>query len=307
LALRVKNDVFAKVKESIDGMVDVLDTEQHAEVDKKDGCVKDINENENQSTERNGHKEDVETEIHQLEADIKYLNEEEQRLKQGIKDAQVDMMQASLNRDQENKEFQTLISDQQACQDILEKAKARLAEFYANRGGALIQQQAGLKKAGLLARAGGRAQRQEPPVAFEDYSKSSQSGTGGAGGAMTIIDNIIHESEMTKAEALEAENTAQTAYEEFVKATNDQIAAMANQITNDEATEAQDAEKEAQDESDKRATVGDIIKLSEVSGTLHEACDFTVNNFDERQHKRGEEMEALKQSKSIFSGAGFGR
>merc|ERR1719261_2136051 len=125
--------------------------------------------------------------------------------------------------------------------------------------------------------------------------------------AMGLLENIIAESKETEADALAAENEAQSAYEEYVKDTNDEIAAKANRITNDEEVAAEDTKKEVQDESDKRATVHDILKLGDVAGTLHDACDFTVGHFDERQHKRADEMEALKQSKAIFSGAMIGR
>lgn len=284
MAVRVRNDVFSKVKESIDGMVGQLGTEQNNEVKKKDGCIKDENTNEKQTVERTDHKEDVETEINALKADIKAKNEEQAALKEAIKESHIEQKKASENRETENKEFQTVVSDQQATQKILLKAKDRLSQFYS-------------KKAALLQRAG-----QQPPVAFKPYKKA-----GSGGGAMALLENIIDESKETEKDALEAENTAQAAYEEFIKSSNDEIAAMFVQIGNDEEIEAEDAKKEAQDEGDKRATIGDILKLGEVSGTLHEACDFTVNNFDERQHKRSDEMEALKQSKSIFSGAGFGR
>jgi len=291
LAVRVKNDVFAKVKESIDGMVVQLDTEQHNEAHKKDGCIKDEDTNEKQTVERTDHKDDVETEINALNAEIKFKHEEQIRLKAEIADARMEQKKASENRETENKEFQTVVTDQQATQKILAKAKDRLAQFYA-------------KKAALLqTRAKSHAKAtQQPPVAFKPYKKA-----GSGGGAMALLQNIIEESIETEKDALEAENAAQAAYEEFVKASNDQIAAMYNQIANDEEVEAEDAKKEAADEGDKRATIGDILKLGEVSTTLHEACDFTVNHFDERQTSRSQEMEALKQSKSIFSGAGFVR
>merc|ERR1719443_2583034 len=289
LAVKVRNDVFAKVKESIDGMVVQLDTEQHNEAHKKDGCIKDEDTNEKQTVERTDHKEDVETEINALNAEIKFKKEEQARLKAEIAEARMEQKKASENRETENKEFQTVVTDQQATQKILLKAKDRLAQFYAKKA-ALLQTRAHAKSQGKAT--------QQPPVAFKPYKKA-----GSGGGAMALLQNIIEESQETEKDALEAENTAQAAYEEFVKASNDQIASMFNQIANDEEVEAEDAKKEAADEGDKRATIGDILKLGEVSTTLHEACDFTVNNFDERQHNRADEMEALKQSKSIFSGA----
>merc|ERR1719326_1713326 len=106
LSMRIKGDVFAKVKESIDGMVGVLGEEQQSEVGKKDGCVGDFNTNEKQTTERNRHFGDVETEIEVLNADIAAKNEEEAKLKAEIADAEVDMKKASENREDENKEFQ---------------------------------------------------------------------------------------------------------------------------------------------------------------------------------------------------------
>merc|ERR1719327_1113665 len=283
MAVRVRNDVFAKVKDSIDGMVGQLGTEQTNEVKKKDGGIKDENTNEKQTVERTDHKEDVETEINALKADIKAKNEEQEMLKAQIAESHVEQKKASETRESENKEFQTVVSDQQATQKILLKAKDRLAQFY-NKKAALLQLRS----------------RQQPPVAFKPYKKA-----GSGGGAMALLENIIDESKETEKDALEAENQAQLAYEEFIKTSNDQIAAMFVQIGNDEEIEAEDAKKEAQDEGDKRVTIGDILKLGEVSGTLHEACDFTVNNFSQRQESRGQEMEALKQAKSIFSGAGF--
>ena len=61
LAVRVKNDVFAKVTESIDGMVVQLDTELHNEAHKQDGCTKEVDTNEKQTVEQIGHKKDAET------------------------------------------------------------------------------------------------------------------------------------------------------------------------------------------------------------------------------------------------------
>merc|ERR1719198_2856406 len=152
----------------------------------------------------------------------------------------------------------------------------------------------------LLQRASGQ-KRQEPPGGFSEYKK------GGGSAIIRMLADIIAESVDVEKDALAAENEAQQFYEDSVKSTNKVITAMAKRVADDEAIEAEEVEREVFDEGDKRATVGDILKLGEVSKTLHGACDYTVNNFDERQSKRSEEMEALKQSIAIFSGAAFGR
>jgi len=282
LAERVRLDVFAKVKENIDGMVGVLGEEQTQEQGKNGKCIGDEKTNVKSQKERHDHKDDVETEINTLKAEIKEKNDEEEKLKAAIFDAQIELKKAGENREAENKDFQTVIGDQRATAEILKRAADRLAEFY-NKKAAFLQQRAA----------------QTPPGAFKEYKKNAG---GGQGGAMFLLESIIKECQETEADATQAENSAQGAYEDFVKETNNQIAAMQEQIANDEAIEAKDTQKEVEDEGDKRTTENDIDKLEDLNDTIHEDCDFTVDHFSERQGKRSEEIEALKQSKAIFSG-----
>merc|ERR1719379_2834734 len=282
LAQRLSLDVFAKVKENIDGMVGVLGEEQTAEQGKNSNCISDERSNEKQQKAKHEHKDDVETEINTLQHEIKEKQEEEARLRAEIFDAQIELKAAGTNRELENKDFQTIVGDQRATIEILKRAKDRLAEFYN-------------KKAALLQRRGG----QTPPGVFKEYKKNAG---GGQGGAMFLLDSIMKECSETEADATQAENSAQSSYEGYVKETNNVIKTMQDQIVADEEIEAKDSKKEAEDEGDKRATLNDIDMLEDVSDTLHGACDFTVNNFGERQGKRADEIEALKQSKAIFSG-----
>jgi len=48
-----------------------------------------------------------------------------------------------------------------------------------------------------------------------------------------------------------------------------------------------------------------LEQLSNYNGELHQSCDFIMKNFEIRQTARDEEIEALKQAKSILSGAKF--
>merc|ERR1719460_725533 len=89
LAERLRLDVFAKVKENIDGMVGVLGEEQTAEQGKNSNCIGDIKGNGKSQKQKREHKEDVETEINTLQTEIKDKNEDEERLKAAIFDAQI--------------------------------------------------------------------------------------------------------------------------------------------------------------------------------------------------------------------------
>jgi len=49
-----------------------------------------------------------------------------------------------------------------------------------------------------------------------------------------------------------------------------------------------------------------LNSLASSNSDLHLSCDYTLKNFDLRQTTRDDEVEALKQSIAIFSGANFG-
>merc|ERR1719162_1520885 len=122
-----------------------------------------------------------------------------------------------------------------------------------------------------------------------------------------MVQDIMADSKATESDANVAELDAQSSYEAFIQDTNKAIKANQQAITADQENIAQDNVEESHDEADKKHTIGEILTLGEMNGSIHGACDFTLNNFDARQTSRNEETEALKQAKSIFSGAGFGR
>merc|ERR1719240_2133789 len=255
LATRARFDPFGKLRDSIDGMTGSLDKEKTDEIHHKDDCVSDFNENDKQTTERNGHKADVEQEISDLLSEISFLDEEEKRLLAEISEAQIEMKKASENREKENKEFQATVADQRATQAILKKAMDRLGEFY-NKKAALVQD---IPK-------GLGAPMAAPPPGFGEYKKA------GGGGAMALIENIIADSAGVEKDAITAEKDAQAAYETFIKDTNAEIKAKQEALVNDEENEGKDKIQEANDETDKRGTIQDILKLGSINGALHTSC-----------------------------------
>merc|ERR1719163_1595503 len=208
LATRMRFDPFGKLRDGIDNMVGSLGKEKDDEIHHKDDCVSDLNENDKQTTERSGHKADVEQEINDLNADEEHLDAEEKRLAQEISDAQIEMKKASENREKENKEFQQTVADQRATQEILKKAKARLGELYSKKA-ALVQDRQPVPG----------APAPEMPAGFGEYKKS------GGGGAMALIENVIADSVKVEKDAVQAEQDAQSAYESFIKDTNEEIKA----------------------------------------------------------------------------------
>ena len=59
----------------------------------------------------------------------------------------------------------------------------------------------------------------------------------------------------------------------------------------------------AEAEVELEAVTSELELLSNKSNDLHSSCDFMMKNFDIRQSRRDDEMEALKSAVGILSGA----
>merc|ERR1719428_2240935 len=203
LAMSMRLDAFAKVKENIDIMVTELKQESKDEVTDRDYCIKSLNENDKQTAAATDAKGDLDTKIADLTAEIDKLTEALAALSAEVTATQVEMKKASAIREEEKKDFEMTISDQRATQAILEKALGRLKEFYEKK--ALLQEE---------------QDPLPPPPAQAEYKPSS-----GAGGVMAMIEEVIAESKEEEMQAIGDEHSEQAAYEGFIKDSNKLITA----------------------------------------------------------------------------------
>jgi len=130
LAVSVGLDSFTKIKEAMDKMVADLKTEQSEEVKFKTYCGKELDLNEKTTYEKTEQKEDLEASIAKLTKLIKKLGEEIAAANGQIADTETAILKAGQVREGENAEFQTVVADQRATQEILTKALAKLQAFY---------------------------------------------------------------------------------------------------------------------------------------------------------------------------------
>merc|ERR1719375_285991 len=228
--------------------------------------------------QKKGLKADLEQKEEDLTALSTKLGEEIAALKAAINEMNVEMKKASELREKENADFQVTVQDQKATQVILKKALDKLKSFY------------------------GFLQTRQTPPPQATYKKS-----GGSTAVMMMIEQIINESKDVEKKALNAENDAQSAYEEFIADSNASIAAAAQDIMNKSGAMAQADKEKVAAEADLAATIQDLLSLGEVAVALHQDCDFLIKNFEIRQTSRSEEIEALNNAIAIFSGANFGR
>jgi len=288
LAMQVRLDAFTRVKKAIDDMIAQLLVEKADEIKHKDFCVDEFNQNELQTEKKNREKEDLIAKIADLELTISKLTKDIDGLKSEIAEMQVQLKRAGEDRESQNKEFQTTVSDQRETQKLLQAALSILGEFY------------GKAKAASLTQQGQQPAGPPPPAGFETYEKNASSG-----GVMSLIQQIISDAKAMEAEAIRAEEDSQKAYEDFVKETNTSIEAKSKEIVNKSEAKATAETDLVEANQAKDSTLTELEQLSNYNAELHQSCDFVMKNFDLRQTARDEEVEALKQAKAILSGANF--
>merc|ERR1719450_599921 len=193
-------DTFGKVKESIQGMLENLLKEKEDDIKHKDFCVDEFNKNERSVEGKEREKSEKLAKIDDYTMTVKDLDAAIATLKTEIADSKKQMKRAGEDRELENRDFQLTVADQRATQKLLGATLNVLKGFY--------------EKASFVQ----RSQETEGQPAFKKHEKNSQSG-----GLLGMIQSIIDDSKALAAEAMQAEDDAQTAYESFVKNTNDSV------------------------------------------------------------------------------------
>lgn len=291
LATRTRKDAFKEVTAKIEIMMEALKKTQQEEADQKDFCNSEFNQNEKQTHRKTDIKQDLETKIEDLSSLSESLQDAIAALNKQVADMHLEMKKASQIRETENKDFQVTVSDQKATQIILKKAIERLKSVYGAAAASLLQKKGAEKKSS-------KGSKQEPPVEAKAYKRNA-----GGSGVVAMIETIMDESAKVEADALKDENAAQAAYEEFIADSNKSITACQEDISGKTEELAKADGENVAAKADLQHTINDLISLGETNASLHKQCDFLMNNYETRQTKRTEEIEALQNAKHIFAGA----
>jgi hypothetical protein len=282
LAVSIGLDSFTEIKEAMDKMLADLKAEQEEGAKFKAYCVKELNINEQETYQTNEQKEDLAATIEKLSKLIAKLTEEIAENNKQIADTEVAIKKASQTREGENAEFQNVVADQRATQDILTKALKKLKDFYkGDKGGTPVLVQ------------------QEPPVKFTAYKTNA-----GANPVIGLIEQISEDSKKLEHESVQGETEAQANYEKFVADSNSLIKQLQDTIEAKSKAKATATEDREQAKSDLGNTVEELQSLAMTNADLHGECDWLLRNFEARQKARLEEMEAIGQAKAILSGMG---
>jgi len=278
LAGRVRLDAFTEVKKAISGMVAELTKQQQDEVDHKAWCVDEMNENNKDTKTADGKKGSLSVKRDDIKKTIETLGKQIESAQALVAETKVQMKKASDTREAANEDYQTTITDQRMTQMILGKAIGTLRQVYA-----LLQN--------------GHSRNNGAP-AFKKYSKNA-----GGSKVVSLLEDILKDSKKSEADAIKAEQNAQTTYETFMLDSNKAIAQKSEQISTLSGNRAKAEEDGIMTKKDLTATRKKLKNLAGEIDDLHGSCDFVIKNFKMRQDARLAETDALKEAMAILSGA----
>lgn len=288
MATAAQLDAFTQVKAEIDKMVTELTKQQQDEIDHRDWCIKEMNDNKRDTAAAYAKKGSLETKIADLEKSIETMTSEIDASTKAISETQESMKRASEIREGEDADYQQTVQDQRLTQMILKKALARMKEVY------LLQRKPG---APHIQTSGTHTDPGNGPARFDKYEKNA-----GGGKVVSMLEEIIADSVKAEDDAMAAEEDAQTAYEQMMKQSNDMIIAASKKISDLKGARATATGDLTMAKEDFKQTIVDLSDLNDTMSGLVKACKYILDNFDARQAARAAEVDALKEAKAILSG-----
>merc|ERR1719421_549168 len=214
LATRVRLDAFGKLIDDIDGMVKDLKKQKADQIKQKDYCNDALHKNDMAQDTKSKEMEKLDAKIADLTSLIEELTASINTLTAEVAEMTTQLKRAGEDREMENADFQTVVSDQRATKKLLNSALEVLKGVYAKKS--FVQKSARQEPAGP-----------PPPPGFKKYEQSS-----GAGGVLGMLEQVIADTETMEKDAIKAETDAQKGYEAFVKDTNKSIEERNRDITN---------------------------------------------------------------------------
>merc|ERR1719171_608004 len=141
------------------------------------------------------------------------------------------------------------------------------------------------------------------PQAPETFSGIQQPKSEKSTGVIALMEMMQSDLKSDMADAEADEKMAQKEYEDLMTESAATRAQDAKSITNKEAAAA---ELEGKTQEAKESKVLATETLEDVRLTinpLHTSCDFLMENYDTRKEARDNELESLKNGKSVLAGA----
>merc|ERR1719161_379541 len=329
LSLKAKKVDFSKVLAMIDGMEKVLKEEQSDDDSTKAFCDKDL---EKSAEEKKDTEEAIaasEAFIEETTAESAATAEEIKSLQKEIKALDKAVAEATEQRKEEHADFLVFQQQSNAALQLIEKAKNRLFKFYrptmykeapkqelteeekilaASGRSDMIATAAPTLIAGTtqtvfaqVRKASNDAAPPPPPATWDAYQKKD----GKSNGVISLMEMLMKELQDGIVEAEHEEKTSQADYERLMQDSQKSREKSVESITSKEMAKAELDTKIADTKEALASQKAELTNVKQYIAELHAKCDFILENFDMRKAARENEVEGLKNAKSVLSGANF--
>jgi hypothetical protein len=322
LALRSKKVSFDKLLKMVDEMVALLQKEQVTDDEKKSYCVETIEKTVSEKKQLGTEISDIKKEMNSAKSQIGKLSEEIKELIAGIKGLDKSVAEATATRKTEHEEFKKIQAADNSAKELLKMAKNRLHKFYnpkLYKAGDDADNQA---KPSLVQVVHddddddddegvddpmsflqlARGVPPPPPEAVEAYSKKGQA----SNSVVNMLDTIMADLDKGTQEMGVEEKDSQADYEVYMKDAKEKRATDSRTISAKEGAKAGAEQRVDLKKLEKKSKLKEEYSTAKKLKDIHLECDWLLSNFDARKKARAGEVEALRNTKAVLSGADYG-
>eukprot|EP00441_Pelagodinium_beii_P046941 CAMPEP_0197620726 /NCGR_PEP_ID=MMETSP1338-20131121/1501_1 /TAXON_ID=43686 ORGANISM="Pelagodinium beii, Strain RCC1491" /NCGR_SAMPLE_ID=MMETSP1338 /ASSEMBLY_ACC=CAM_ASM_000754 /LENGTH=662 /DNA_ID=CAMNT_0043189997 /DNA_START=57 /DNA_END=2045 /DNA_ORIENTATION=- len=287
LAMKVSSsdDPLAKVKDMVQGLITKLQEESSQEQEHQQWCDGELEENEKARTKQTNSVDKLTGEIELAQTTIAKLTSETTELEKELVENAQSLANQTAERKKEQAENNETVTDAKAAQEAVSQAIVVIQDFYsgAKSSTALVQKDSKASKA--------------PPVFDQPYQ-----GQAGDGGVISMLEVI--QSDYSR---LETTTTAQeeSAEKEFTEMEKD-MAVLKTQQESDVAHNKETIGTQEQTVVTKTTDLATAQKELDAAAAYYEqlksSCINTGTTAEERNARRGEEIESLQEALKLLDG-----
>eukprot|EP00392_Amoebophrya_sp_AT5.2_P009717 g9745.t1 len=282
---------MATVITAIQKLIAKIKAQLKEEVAFRDSCIDELDDiDADMRVVKSVSRGKKEAEAGELAESIAALGAALEALQKSTQEMQADLQDAGKQREEENKAFTQEKQEHDATQAILMKAIKRMHQVY------------GTTKTYEQEKLVGEELVQEGQPGADTVQFSATADTPGSAPVISLLEDVMKDSEKDEAAAEQEEADSQSAYEDFVRKTTNMI--KANEKQTAQKTERKAGEEVSlQDATAAIKSLGDsLFDLTEQNKDVHAKCDFVLQNFTKRQASMTSEIEAAQTAIQYLQG-----
>lgn len=286
---RQGDDTFGKVKKMISDMIQRLIIEEANEADHKQWCDKETKVGNANRDKHSKRVDQLTVRIDKANAGIANLTKRVNYLNKELADMNAHEAEATETRHAEHAEYKQLVKDAQEGQAAVQKAIGVLQEYYGKASFVQVKAHTFLKT---------NAPEFGGPIFEGGYEKKADGSEGVIGMLEVVESDLAKQLAEAQAEETQAANDFKKMVQEnAVSRTTKQTEAKGKQ---QEIKQLQTAV--ADNKSDRVSANKELDAVMKYLEKLRGSCVHKPMSFEERQARRKQEIESLKEALNILSG-----